>query len=124
MTDDNTFYNSDYLRKLLVESPYIRARITNPGGSIIMTGVSADTEALSEYSSQIGSAFHLDVIEAELLFKELPVDQQIALIEWASGLTPKQIALFTNVKGEVRRKRRERGIKSLTEKMNNGSGTQ
>lgn len=120
MTDQN-FYTSDYLRKLLIESPYIRARLENAGGSVILTGVAADTEALSEYSSQIGSSFHLDVIEAEMIFRELPEDQQQALIQWAAGLTPKQAALYYNAKGTVQRKRRERGIAAMTEKINEGT---
>lgn len=118
---DQDFYHSDYLRKLLIESPYIKARLENAGGSVILTGVAADTESLSEYSSQIGSSFHLDLIEAEMIFKELPQDQQTALIQWAAGLTPKQAALYYNAKGTVQRKRRERGIAAITEKMNEGS---
>lgn len=121
MSQEDTFYNSDYLRKLLVERPYIRARLENAGGSVILTGVAADTEALSEYSSQIGSSFHLDLIEAEMLLRELPQEQQVALAQWAAGLTPKQAAMYTNVKGTVTRKRRQRGIETLTEKMNEGS---
>lgn len=121
MSQEDTFYNSDYLRKLLVERPYIRARLENAGGSVILTGVAADTESLSEYSSQIGSSFHLDLIEAEMLLRELPQEQQVALAQWAAGLTPKQAAMYTNVKGTVTRKRRQRGIETLTEKMNEGS---
>lgn len=112
------FYTNDYLRKLLLERPYIKARLENPGGSIIMTGVAADTEQPQEYSSQIGSGFHLDLVEAEMKFRELPREQQEALLAWANGISPKEASMYFSAKGTVLRKRRERGIDALTEKMN------
>lgn len=114
-------YTSDYMRKLLIESPYIRARLENPGGSVILTGTAADTERADEYSPQIGSGFHLDLIEAETLLRELPTDQRDALLVWAAGVTAKQAAMYFSAKGTVLRKRRERGVESLTEKMNDES---
>lgn len=114
----NEFYTNDYLRKLLLERPYVRARIENPGGSIIMTGVAADTEQPQEYSSQIGSSFHLDLVEAEVKFKELPREQQEALYAWSQGVSPKEASMYFSAKGAVLRKRRERGVAALTEKMN------
>lgn len=117
-TDD--LYTNDYMRKLLIEAPYIRAKLENPGGSVILTGVAADTERTDEYSSHIGSSFHLDLIETEMHLHDLPIDQQQALLQWASGLSAKQAALYFNVKGTVQRKRRERGVDSLTKKMNDG----
>lgn len=122
LTNDQTFYNSDYLRKLLIESPYIRAKLENAGGSVILAGAAADTEALNDYSSSIGSAFHLDLIEAELIFRELPREQQEALIAWAFGVSPKEAALYYGAKGTVMRKRRQRALESMAEKMNEGSG--
>jgi len=116
-------YANDYLRRLLIEAPYIRARLENQGGSVILTGVAADTERVnSDYSSQIGSGFHLDLIEAELALRELPVEQQEALVAWASGVSAKEAALYSSVHGTVLRKRRERGIKAITEKMNDERG--
>lgn len=119
MTDE--IYHNDYMRRLLVEAPYIRAKLENPGGSIIQTGVTADTEALNEYSSQIGSSFHLDLIETELHLSDLPTDQQQALLAWAAGVSAKQAALYYSAKGTVLRKRRERGVDALTQKMNDGT---
>ena len=117
-----SFYNDDYLRRLLIEQPYIRAKLTNPGGSIIMTSVSADADVVvQDYSSQIGSAFHLDLIEAEMKFRELPEDQQRALLDWAAGVSSKEAAMYQNVKGNVIRKRVQRGVESLTDKMNDGT---
>lgn len=114
-----SFYNDDYLRRLLIEQPYIRARLTNPGGSIIMTAVSADTDTVAQdYSSQIGSSFHLDLLEAEMKFRELPEDQQRALLDWAAGVSSKEAASYQNVKGNVIRKRVQRGVEALTDKMN------
>lgn len=118
MTDE--IYRNDYMRRLLIEAPYIRAKLENPGGSVIQTGVTADTEALNEYSSQIGSSFHLDLIETELHLSDLPTDQQQALLAWAAGVSAKQAALYYSAKGTVLRKRRERGVDTLTEKMNDG----
>ena len=121
MTDDNEIYRNDYMRRLLIEAPYIRAKLENPGGSVIQTGVTADTEALNEYSSQIGSSFHLDLIETELHLSDLPTDQQEALLAWAAGVSAKQAALYFSAKGTVLRKRRERGVDALTQKMNDGT---
>jgi hypothetical protein len=116
------FYHDDYLRRLLIESPYIRAKLTNPGGSIIMASVAADTDRVNQdYSSQIGSGFHLDLIEAEVIFRELPEDQQQALLAWAAGVSSKEAAMYSNVKGNVHRKRVERGLTALTDKMNDGT---
>jgi DNA-directed RNA polymerase specialized sigma24 family protein len=116
--DSNQMYSNDYLRKLLVERPRIRAKLENPGGSIIMTGVSAMTEQSNEYSPQIGSSAHLDLIEMELHFDALPRDQQDALLQWALGMTAQQAAYYNDVKGSVFRKRRQRGIDKMVESMN------
>lgn len=118
MTDRNPLYSNDYLRKLLVEAPRIRARLTNPGGSVILTSTAAMTEQAAEYSPQIGSSSHLDLIEMELHFRELPKDQQRALLEWALGVTAEQAAYFNDIKGSVFRKRRQRGIENLADSMN------
>ncbi len=116
MSDE--LYNNDYIRKLVLEAPYIKARLTNPGGSVILTGVAADTYQQQEYSSQIGSGFHLDLIETQIKFAELPTEQKQALVAWAIGVSPKEAALYFSAKGVVLRKRRERGVQSLTVKMN------
>jgi hypothetical protein len=119
----SNIYQSDYMRKLLIERPYIRAKLENPGGSVILTGVAADTERQDEYSTQIGSGFHLDLIETEIHLQELPADQLGALIVWANGLSAKQAAMYFAAKGTVLRKRRERGVEELTKRMNDGEST-
>lgn len=115
---DNEFYTNDYVRKLFLESPYIRARLVNPGGSVILRGEAASTEQPQEYSSQIGSSFHLDLLEAEIKFDELPEDQQKALLAWRDGVSPKEASMYFSATGPVLRKRRERGVGALTEKLN------
>lgn len=115
---DNEMYTNDYVRKLFLESPYIRARLTNPGGSVILRGTAADTEAPQEYSVQIGSGFHLDLLEMELKFDELPEDQQQALIVWRNGVSPKEASMYFAAKGSVIRKRRERAVDSVAKKLN------
>lgn len=117
-----SFYNDDYLRKLLIERPKIRAKLENAGGSLILTGTAASTENGQDYSSQIGSGPHLDLIEMEMHLQELPEDQRNALIAWAEGVTPQEAAMYFSAKGSVLRKRRQRGVEALTEKMNNGEG--
>jgi DNA-directed RNA polymerase specialized sigma24 family protein len=118
-----SFYTSDYLRKLLIERPKIRAKLLNPGGSVILTGTAASTEQTADYSSQIGSGPHLDLIEMEIQLAELPEEQRNALIAWAEGVTPREAALYFSAKGEAIRKRRERGVDTLVDKMNDeGSG--
>jgi DNA-directed RNA polymerase specialized sigma24 family protein len=113
-----SFYNNDYLRKLLIERPKIRAALENPGGSVILAGTAASTEQTTEYSSQIGSGPHLDLLEMEIKLAELPEEQRDALVAWAAGVTPREAALYFSAKGAVLRKRRERGVKALTDKMN------
>ena len=120
---NDSIYTNDYMRRLLIEAPYIRAKLENPGGSVIQTGITADTEAMTEYSSQIGSSFHLDLIETEMNMSDLPNEEQQVLLAWAAGVSAKQAALYFSAKGTAVRKRRERTIGSLTQKMNNGSRT-
>lgn len=117
---NDEFYTNDYVRKLFLESPYIRARLTNPGGSVILRGTAASTETPQEYSSQIGSGFHLDLLETEIKFDELPEDQQAALLAWRNGISPKEASMYFSATGPVLRKRRERGVNALTEKLNDG----
>lgn len=119
---DNEFYSNDYVRKLFLESPYIRARLENPGGSVILRGTAADTEAPQEYSSQIGSGFHLDLLEAEIKFAELPPEQQAALAAWRDGVSAKEASMYFAAKGAVIRKRRERGVDTMAKKLNDEDG--
>lgn len=113
-----SFYTNDYLRKLLIERPRIRAKLENPGGSVILAGAAASTEQSTEYSSQIGSGPHLDLIEMEQELASLPEEQRVALIAWATGVTPREAAMYFSAKGAVLRKRRERGVRALADKMN------
>ena len=87
-----------------------------------MTSTAAMTDQSNEYSPQIGSSAHLDLIEMEMHFRELPRDQQTALLDWANGVTAQQAAYFNDIKGSVFRKRRQRGIENLAESMNETAG--
>lgn len=95
------FWTSDYLKKLLIERHNIRAAIENPGGSIITGGAAqaADADQLPSYSSELGNAAHLDLLEAEREVKTLDIRDRIELLAWCDGLTPKQAADWANIRG-------------------------
>lgn len=120
---DKNIYTSDYMRKLLIEAPRIRAKLENPGGSVILTNAAASTEQQSDYSTQIGSGFHLDLVETESYLADEPIEQQRTLILWVLGLSAQQAAMYHSAKGTVESKRRDRAVKTLTKKMNNGDRT-
>jgi hypothetical protein len=83
-------YTNDYVKRLLIEFHYIYARLLNPGASIILRGSAADTEQGALHSTEIGSSFHLDLIELQKELKKLPVNERKALITWALGLSSQQ----------------------------------
>jgi len=95
------FWTSDYLKKLLIERHNIRAAIENPGGSIITGGAAqaADADQLPSYSSELGNAAHLDLLEAEREVRTLEARDRIELLAWCDGLTPKQAADWANIRG-------------------------
>lgn len=110
-------YTTDYLRRLLIERPYIRAALVNPGGSVILTGVAATTETPSTYSSVVGNDFHLDLLEAEKVIAELPADQRVALTAWADGLSSKQAAQWFHIQPGALRVRRMRAMQRVAQEM-------
>lgn len=120
-------YTTEYVRRLLAEAVFIYAAIENPGGSVILTNSGLiDADRTYEYSSRIGNPFHLDLIDLmQKMDTELSKGERDSLIAWASGLTQKQAAIYLQatgstklLKGDAIRKRRERGIKDLTESFN------
>lgn len=94
-------WTTHYLKALLIERHNIRAAIENPGGSIITGGVAqaADADQLPSYSSEMGNASHLDLLEAEAEVRTLDARDRIELLAWCDGLSPKQAAEFANIRG-------------------------
>jgi len=94
-------WTTNYLKTLLIERHNIRAAIENPGGSIITGGVAqaADADQLPSYSSEMGNASHLDLIEAETEISRMDARDRIELLAWCDGLSPKQAADWANIKG-------------------------
>lgn len=121
-------WTTEYLKKLLIERHNIRAAIENPGGSIITGGVAqaADADQLPSYSSDIGNTAHLDLLEAETEVGLMDRQDQIELLAWCDGLSPKQAAQWANIHGgkvrssgtEAARKRLQRTVKAVTAKAN------
>lgn len=120
-----------YMRRLFADRDYIRAAILNPGGSVILTGVSRDLEGTDEYSSQVGNDYHLDLIQAEVEItnncphedhQDLPrfTAKQIAvLMEWAGGLSQEEAersGLLSQTPGALRRYRHYT-IAKVTDRM-------
>lgn len=123
-------YTTDYVRRLLVERVYIYAKLHNPGGSVILRASDiVDHDRPVGYSTEIGNTFHLDLIELEQRFQEL-VDEGLyskkeinALLTWADGLTSQQAADYLHARGAASvRKLRERGVKKLHKRLEDGSG--
>jgi hypothetical protein len=118
-------YTNNYVRRLLAEAVYVYAKLYNPGGSVILTSTGLiDADRTYEYTSMIGNPFHLDLIELMEKMGCLSKKEQEALWAWAEGLTPAQAAQYLHSRGSVTikadalRKRRERGIHTLTESFN------
>jgi hypothetical protein len=113
-------FTSAYLRRLIIEAPYIYAKVTNPGGSIVLQGTAASTESLNDYSSEIGNSYHSDLIDAAIILQErFSKDEREALYSWATGLNSKEAAALTQVKGNVIRKRRQRAVEKLARELSN-----
>jgi len=103
---------TEYFIKLLLERHAIRAALLNPGGSVILTGVTARTDESQHYSSIMGNTLHLDLLEAEAVVDSLPKGQREALYQWADGMTSLESSQWLGVKPDAIRKRRERGLAS------------
>lgn len=121
-----------YMRRLFADRDYIRSAILNPGGSVILTGVSRDLEGADEYSSQLGNDYHLDLLQAELeITNNCPLHQdqpeftpkQIAvLLEWAGGLSQEEAersGLLSQTPGALRRYRHYT-VSKVTDRMTDG----
>lgn len=110
-----------YLRRLIIESPYIRARLHNPGGSILLMPTSNPDQV--QYGSQIGNDAHLDLIEAEqVLNEDFSKGERDTIMTWALGFTSAQAAEYNSVKPSAIRKRRERVIGKLETTLNGRVG--
>lgn len=100
----------------------------NPGGSVILTGVTRDLEGSDEYSAQIGNDYHLDLLTAELeITNNCPVHSEYpftaiqidALLGWAEKLTDEEASrsgLKTQTPGAFRRSRNH-AVTKVTKRM-------
>lgn len=106
-------FTSRYIRKLIIEAPYIYARLYNPSGSIVLRQSSMPT-----YSTSIGNSFHNDLIDVSIILKEKFTKEELRLIyDWASGLNSKQAAMYYDVTDNVVRKRRQRAVNKLRKEI-------
>ena len=96
-------YTSEYVRRLLLERHYIRAKLENPGGSVILTQSALPDfdRGGVEYSSEIGNSFHLDLIEIEDQLSDLPKGQVDALLKYLDGYSSDEAAYYLGVKGGI-----------------------
>lgn len=85
-----------------MERSAIRARLENPGGSIILMATEQLTQ--SPFSPVVGNDFHLDLIEAEAEVNNLPVADRYALLDWVHNLTPAQMEEYVEARGPIVRK--------------------
>ena len=97
------FWTTRYLKRLLIERHAIRARLENPGGSIILMG-SEKVERDPQYSPVVGNDFHLDLIEAEQEVNQLPDGDRLALMKWLNELPPAQVEDYRQARGRVKKK--------------------
>lgn len=118
-------FTTDYVRKLIVERHHIRAALTNPGGSVILTASAlVDADRSEAYTSSIGSVFHHDLIETEAMLKELvesktiSKDELAALMMWFDSLDSLQASQFLSAKPATVRKRQSRGLGKLVKALN------
>lgn len=112
-----------YLKRLLIERHGIRAKIENPGGSVIASSArKVELEQTTDYSTVIGNDYHLDLLDAEKVVNELPVQERVALLLWCDGLPAQTAAEFASVEPSALRKRRERTTRKIVEKINDQAG--
>ena len=105
----------DYFRKLLIERPYIRAALENPGGSIIL--LTHNNVEQQHVSTICGNEAHLDLMEAEDVLRAMPKEQAKVLLRWSSGLTTEQAASLQGITKAALRKRRSRAVREAVKAM-------
>lgn len=111
---------SRYLRRLIIEAPYIMARLYNPGGSVLLLPTNNGDQIT--YGSDIGNDAHLDLIEASVVLqRDFSKGERDTLIDWALGFTSQQAAEYNSVKPSAIRKRRERVIGKMETKLHERS---
>lgn len=111
-------FTSKYIRRLIIEAPYIYERLYNPSGSIILQQYAASPSYLNSYSSTIGNSYHNDLIDVSILLKERFSKEERKLIyDWAMGLNSYQAAEYYGVNGDVIRKRRQRVVAKLRKEI-------
>lgn len=122
-----------YMRRLIADRDHIRSAILNPGGSVILTGVTRYLEGTDEYSSQLGNDYHLDLLQAEIEItnncphkehQEQPFTdkQRAVLFDWAANVSEQEAklsGLTTQTSGALRRNKHY-SVAKVTKRMTNG----
>lgn len=117
-SNDPLRFTSKYIRRLIVEAPYIYERLYNPSGSIILQRYAGSPSYLNSYSTSIGNPFHNDLIDVSVLLNErFSKEERKTIYDWAMGLNSYQAAEYYGVKGDVIRKRRQRVVDKLKKEI-------
>lgn len=113
-------FTNDYVKRLLLERHHIRARLTNQGGSIILTATArVDFDRFVDYSTEIGNSFHADLITLDQHLAELSKGERDALNSYIDGMSSEEAAPLLNARGGVTvRQRRKRALDRLTKRLN------
>lgn len=104
---------NDYIKRLLIERPRIRARLENPMAAEPGTD-------MAEFSANIGNPFHLDLLAAEEYVKGLRPEDRKTLTDWVNGVTSEQAGLYHDVRPQTIRMRRKRVIDKMKEALDAG----
>jgi len=112
-------WTSAYLKRLIIERHRIRAKLENPGGSVIMGATSKlETDMTQDYSSVIGNTFHLDLIDAEDVLLHMDAIERKQLLEWCDGLPSRTAAEYAGTKPTTVRKRGLKIVKQVVDRLN------
>lgn len=113
-------YTTRYFARLIADRFAIRSSLVNQGGSIILRGYSRAGDDFA-YPSMIGNDFHLDLIEAEEILRQMPTADRAALIGWADNLNKDQAAYVSTATPAALRQRRSRAVRKAVKRLNDGT---
>jgi len=90
---------SPYFLRLMIDRYFIRDKIENPGGSVIVGAAQkVELEATNQYSPVLGNDFHLDLLDATEVLMHMNADERRKLLQWCDALPPQTAAEFTSVR--------------------------
>jgi hypothetical protein len=108
-------HQRDNVLRLLVERHHIRAKVENPGGSVIMTATDrVDHERPTGYSTEMGNPDHLDLLDLDVSIREairaggLTKMEVHNMLRWVDSMTDDQAAHFMHSRGSSRIRYRRR----------------